>query len=1064
MRMRSGFGHTALAAFALLAASSVARAGAPVVIDAFDDTTGWRAQPADGVGLSLHSDAGASGRSMRLDFRFVKGGGYAVVHKAVSLELPADYRFRFLVRGRCPTENLEFKLVDASGENVWWSNQRDFRFAPDWTPVSLRKRRIGFAWGPVGGGEIRHVAAIEFAVTAGSGGEGSVWLDELTLEAVPADDATPPKPAASATSAGGAGAAAAVDGNPRTAWVSAAGDRAPVLTVDYGVPREFGGLTLAWTRDRAPGRYRVETSEDGARWTPARVVDRGAGMRERDRLFLPESEARHLRVMAIGDVPEAGVSLAELILEPPAFGASLNDLYAAVAKDARRGLYPRGISGEQSFWTVVGLDGAREEGLLSEDGALEVGKGRFSVEPFLWLDGKLVTWADVTMSHALVDGDLPLPSVTWHAKGLDLEIAVAPRGRPGDPRLIARYRLAATGRSRRAGVLYLALRPFQVDPPSQFLNTAGGAATVDSIVLDGTTARVGPDAIVDSGTRADGAGAVTFDEGDVVESWLARGVLPPRPAANDPFGHASGVYAFKFDVEPGTPAEFRLDAAPKPGPTSGFPAPLASPAEVRARTTTDFAAARDEWRAKADKVRIALPDSARDVLQTLKAQIGWILVNKDSAGIQPGSRSYDRSWIRDGALTCSALLRLGHADDVKAYIEWFAPYQYADGKVPCCVDRRGSDPVPEHDSHGEFIYLLAQYLRYTRDQALAVRMWQHVAAAAAYLDTLRAQRSTGEWRAAGKEAFYGILPPSISHEGYSAKPMHSYWDDLWALRGYKDAAYLAGATGHPEARERLLASGASFARDLAASVRASMRTHAIPFVPGCADLGDFDATSTTIAFDPVQADTVLPAAAVDSTFERYWGFFRDRRDGRRDWDAFTPYEMRTIGAFVRLGWRDRADSLLSWFMTQRKPVEWRQWPEVVWKDERKPHFIGDLPHTWVGSDFARSVLDMLAYARERDDALVIAAGVPLAWARGTGVTVHDLPTSYGRLGYALHAREGRVEVDLERGLRMPAGGIVVAPPGERRFTRASIDDAPARLDADGRVTVWKLPASVSFEY
>jgi hypothetical protein len=30
-----------------------------------------------------------------------------------------------------------------------------------------------------------------------------------------------------------------------------------------------------------------------------------------------------------------------------------------------------------------------------------------------------------------------------------------------------------------------------------------------------------------------------------------------------------------------------------------------------------------------------------------------------------------------------------------------APYQFDNGKVPCCVDDRGSDPVPENDSHGE---------------------------------------------------------------------------------------------------------------------------------------------------------------------------------------------------------------------------------------------------------------------------------------------------------------------------------------------------------------------------
>ena len=43
------------------------------------------------------------------------------------------------------------------------------------------------------------------------------------------------------------------------------------------------------------------------------------------------------------------------------------------------------------------------------------------------------------------------------------------------------------------------------------------------------------------------------------------------------------------------------------------------------------------------------------------------------------------------------------------------------------------------------------------------------------------------------ERFAGIIAPSISHEGYSAKPMHSYWDNFWALRGYKDAADIAAA-------------------------------------------------------------------------------------------------------------------------------------------------------------------------------------------------------------------------------------------------------------------------------
>ncbi len=62
-----------------------------------------------------------------------------------------------------------------------------------------------------------------------------------------------------------------------------------------------------------------------------------------------------------------------------------------------------------------------------------------------------------------------------------------------------------------------------------------------------------------------------------------------------------------------------------------------------------------------------------------------------------------------------------------------------------------------------------------------------------YLESLLATRRTDEYRDPQRREFYGILPPSISHEGYAAKPMHSYWDDFWALRGYRDAVWLAGA-------------------------------------------------------------------------------------------------------------------------------------------------------------------------------------------------------------------------------------------------------------------------------
>ncbi len=480
---------------------------------------------------------------------------------------------------------------------------------------------------------------------------------------------------------------------------------------------------------------------------------------------------------------------------------------------------------------------------------------------------------------------------------------------------------------------------------------------------------------------------------------------------------------------------------------------------------------------------ISLPDS--EVTQTLKAQIGWILINRDGPAIQPGSRSYERSWIRDGALTSAALLRLGHGEVVKEFLEWFAPYQYGDGKVPCCVDRRGSDPVPEHDSHGEFIYLAAEYLRLTDDRPTVAKLWPHVRAAAAYLDTLRAQRRTPEWREKGKERFYGILPPSISHEGYSAKPMHSYWDDLWALRGYKDAVWLAEQLGHREDLKWLKSSRDEFSKDFAASVLAAMKFHKITYIPGCADLGDFDATSTTIALDPVQAQGVLPEGALKTTFDGYWTMFTRRAKPQAEWDAFTPYELRAAGALAILGQQARAAGMM-WMMDYRRPIGWRQWAEVVGHQYRHPRFIGDMPHTWVGSDFVRSVLTMLAYERESDSALVLAPGVSQRWQlQDCELQVDGLRTRWGPVRYQLRREttrdstgyRERYALRIEKNeLRVPPGGVVLSAPQSWRHDRENGEKAPGmkvvctddrgrklKPAADGSVTVRSLPAEVRWE-
>ncbi|MBN1826003.1 MAG: discoidin domain-containing protein [Candidatus Eisenbacteria bacterium] len=1029
-----------------------------ILLDDFASLDGWTAHPSDGVEAVLREENGA----LRVDFRFLSGAGYAVFRKDFAVNLPENYAFTFRVRGDAPPNHLEFKLIDATGENVWWSVLRDHEFPNEWETIRIKKRKISFAWGPAGGGEPSEIAAIEFAVTAGSGGSGTVWIDDLALTPLPPPNPNPPAPVVAGCSSFRPGhePEKAIDGDDNTYWSTVEGDTDHWIEFDLGVPRELSGLYVLW--HVRPRKIDIRVSDDGNEWRLIRdakwrtIYCGGVNFYRLELVFLPETEATRLRL----DMKSTHLGIKEIRIQPLEWAATRNDIFERITENSPRGMYPRGMTGEAVYWTTVGADGGIVNGLISEDGAVEVGPGSFSIEPFLFDDLYTTGWDGSEITYSLKESLFPVPTVTRRHRDLLLEITAFAVEKEAASSMVMHYRLRNKKRYPQRGQFLLALRPFQVNPPYQFLNVTGGTARVDSIENSGSKVRVNGRKWVFFLRKPDGSFPAVFEKGMRIkmftESRWGNGYIPfckDWDSVTDPFGAASAVFVYPYYIPPGE--EMRVDWVI---PLDGEPILPEEEGEAAAAEWVDreLEKAIERWRERLGPVTIDLPD--KEVENTLKSQIGYILVNRAGPAIRPGTRSYARSWIRDGALTSSALLRLGIDEPAREFLEWFAPHQYESGKIPCVVDDRGADPVPEHDSSGEFLFLIAEIVRYTKDRALADEMWPRAEAAAAYLDSLRGTRRTDEYRTPEKRHFFGLLPPSISHEGYSAKPMHSYWDDFWALRGFRDAAYLAGVVGREAERERWAAVAEEFAADLAASIAAAMEHHGIDYVPGCADLGDFDPTSTTIALSPVGAGDLAPEGAIRRTFERYGEFFEERRTTGK-WEAFTPYELRNIGAFARLGMRGEIAGMLEWFLRYRRPQGWNHWAEVVWKEERLPRFIGDMPHTWVGSDFIRSVLDMLAFVRESDGAIVVGAGIPVEWLAGEGVSVKNLQTPYGTIGFIMLHEGEETRIDVE-GTAMPPGGIELRAPFDGSIESATVNGAPASPGPEGEILVRALPARV----
>ncbi len=1028
-------------------------------LDDFENTEGWNFIKSDGVELKISNDLGLHGKAVCFDYDFKKGTGYGGIQKFFPIDLPDNYEFTFTVKAESPSNNFEIKFIDSSGQNIWWVNNRNYDFPKEWTKIRIKKRQINFAWGPTSDQTLKRIDKIEFTISSFVGGKGTIWLDDLQFEPLPPETNSYPKPHITASSSEDQKfPQLMLDGYTVTSWESEKA-KDQYIIIDFRARREFGGLQIDWLKNHQAKSYDISISEDGNKWD--KVYSVSSNQSDLSFIRLPETETRYLKIGLIKGYSEKSFGINEIKFLDVKNSLTLNDFFIYTAENSPKGNYPRYFLKEASYWTIVGVNNDVKEALINEDGMVEVEKARFSIEPMIKTGDQLFSWNNVNSTQSLEENYLPIPSVNWNCNGLNLETKIFAFGEANkNSVLYLKYTITNNSQSPKEGKLFLLIRPFQVNPNYQFLNLTGGVGRISSIKEINKKIYVDSDKIIHPVTIYDSFGSAAFDEGDLV-SAVRTDQLPENQNVLDKSNLANGFLEYSYDLEAGTekivylavPFYDELDISEKFSELE---------IEKTLEKTIEF------WKTEVNHINFNLPKSANKIIDTYKSNLAYILINRNKAGIQPGSRSYERSWIRDGSLTSSALLKSGIVKEVKDFIDWYSSYQYENGKVPCVVDSRGPDPVPENDSNGEFIYLIREYFNFTKDTLFLKSKNENVKKAVNYLESLIVQQSTDHFKNGNDSvrAYYGLVTESISHEGYSAKPMHSYWDDFFTMKGLKDATEIQKILGETESYERIKTVRDTFKNNLYNSLNLAMKTRKIDYIPGCVELGDFDATSTTIALTPCNELNNLPKPQIFSTFDKYYKFFQDRRDGKINWVNYTPYENRIIGSFVQLNEPERAHELIEFFLHDQRPQNWNDWAEVVWKDYRAPKFIGDMPHTWVGSDFLNAVRSMFVYENENDQSIVLASALYKDWIDSPdGMSIENLPTYYGELSYSIKKDENKYDLKLYGNVILPSGGIV--------FKNFPVDKMPLLITVNGKsiydfdkdnIRVNQFPATIEITY
>ncbi|CAN5539470.1 hypothetical protein BH10PSE7_BH10PSE7_40020 [soil metagenome] len=759
------------------------------------------------------------------------------------------------------------------------------------------------------------------------------------------------------------------------------------VTIDFGYPRYPLGAFIEW--DETYGTvFSVHLSDDGKTFREVGRIENGDGVS--DSFWWRSTTGRFLRLTVHDASSPEGAVINELKLRILNKDRMPIGQLERAALAGRGDLYPQSLLERQVYWTVLGEVGQEEEALFDEYGNLEPRRGSAQITPLLRVDGYLAgAPAGADIRQSLADGSLPIPRVAWSASDIGIRVTAFAHG----GQAVVEYLVVNPSEVTRTGTLVLAVRPVQINPYWQH----GGHANIHAISLDGRLLSVNDEVYAAFSCEPDAASLAEFNEGDVVR-LIEKSPYPTARKLRSDSGLLSAACEFAFSLAPSGSVAFIVSSPMRQG--------------ITPRADIDFGSVCAEvkriWRDKLGPRRISVGDE--EVSDTLEAQTALILINATRFAFRPGPRNYDRTWIRDGSSQALALLWAGLTEDAKTYVLWYSKLIYKNGMAPPILNvdgtiNRGYGSDIEFDAQGEFVGIAADVFRVSRDRAFLNAIFEPVVRATRFIGELIARTNTLH---SPETRFHGLLAPSLSHEGYS-KPSYSYWDDFFALSALRNCEYLAREIGDIAIAEEAKANGHAFAANLARSIRLTAKELGKGLMPASADREDVDPTSLAIAFEPCRVDDVLPSEYLPKTYDL--SAVRIEQIGARDFKGnYTPYSLRELNASVSLGRFDDAFRLLSVMMAGRRPRGWRHWAEVVWGEPRVADYIGDMPHTWVGAEFATAIRRMLL--RENNGVLELFRAVPDEWWRGDGIVLSELPTAFGVVNLTAERDESQVVIEL----------------------------------------------------
>ncbi len=427
------------------------------------------------------------------------------------------------------------------------------------------------------------------------------------------------------------------------------------------------------------------------------------------------------------------------------------------------------------------------------------------------------------------------------------------------------------------------------------------------------------------------------------------------------------------------------------------------------------------WKTQTDRgMRLVLPDER--LQSAVDANRRYLLLFHDGADITPGPRTYHRFWFRDAAYLLGALDKYGFHAEAREVLASYPDRQHNDGFF---FSQR-----LEWDANGAALWALAHHVDLTRDQDLLAEMVPSIAGGVQWIEKKRRSRRRQD------PALKGLFPPGISAEHLGPHD-YFYWDDFWGLAGLRDGGRLLRMAGEDEAAdgaERFLAAMTEDVRSSMAITAERLGSLAVPAGPRRRlDPAVIGSLAAVWPLDLLPADDPAMAATAELIRDRYCiddAFFQGISH-----TGFGTYLTLQLGFAELLAGDRRALDRLDWLLANATST-WT-WPEAI-HPRVAGGCMGDGHHGWAAAELLSFVRTMLV--RETNDGLALLSMIPTSW-YGQGIEVHDAPTRFGTLSFALRWHGERPALLWELEPHDPDVAVAITTPG--------LDPGFRSLDARG---------------